>query len=111
MASDRAMFKVDYEDIWGEVEQRDFGETKPSNEHDRHTVQGLTDIMKAYRRAISQSKQARANKQTARLYERRMQVMRSSWVRECHLASKVDSEVPMVQKDELGIWRIYTQGN
>ena len=37
--------------------------------------------------------------------------MRSSWVRECHLASKVDSEVPMVQKDEKGTWRIYTQGN
>ena len=41
MASDRAMLKVDYEDIWGEVEQKDFGETKPSNEHDRHTVQHL----------------------------------------------------------------------
>ena len=111
MASNRAMLKVDYEDIWGEVEQKDFGETKPSNEHDRHTVQYLTDIMKAYRQAINQSKQAKTNKQTAQLYERRMQVMRSSWARECHLASKVDSEVPMVQKDEKGTWRIYTQGN
>ena len=67
--------------------------------------------MKAYRQAINQSKQAKTNKQTAQLYERRMQVMRSSWARECHLASKVDSEVPMVQKDEKGTWRIYTQGN
>ena len=26
MASNRATFKVDYEDIWGEVEQKDWGE-------------------------------------------------------------------------------------
>ena len=72
MASNRDTVKVDYEDIWGEVEQKDFGETKPSNEHDndRHTVQRLTDIMKAYRQAINQSKQARISEQTAQIYER-----------------------------------------
>ena len=64
MVSDQAMFKVDYEDIGGEVEQRDCGETKPSDEHDRTTarigriscehIDGLLD---------NQSKQGSASRQ------------------------------------------------
>ena len=111
MASNRATLKVDYEDIWGEVKQKDFGETKPSNEHDRHTVQHLTNIMKAHRQAINHPKQAGISEKRAQTYEKRIQVMRSIWTRECHIASRVDSEVPVVRKGEKGTWRIYTQEN
>ena len=38
MASNNPRLKVDYEDIWREVKQMDFGEVKPSSAHDRHTV-------------------------------------------------------------------------
>ena len=111
MASNNSTLKVDYEDIWREVRQMDFGETKPSNDHDRHTVQHLTNIMKAHRYAINHPKQAGISKKKARIYEKRMQVMGNIWVKECQIASRVDSEVPVVQKDEEGTWRVYTQKN
>ena len=111
MASNKATLKVDYEDIWREVRQKDFGETKPSNEHDRHTVQHLTNIMKAHRQAINHPKQAGISEKRAQTYEKRIQVMRSIGTKECHIASRVDSEVPVVQRDEKGTWRVYTQEN
>ena len=111
MASNKPTLKVDYEDIWREVRQRDFGETKPSNDHDRHTVQHLTNIMKAHRYAINHPKQAGISERKVQTYEKRMQVMRNIWVRECHIASRVDSEVPVVQRDEEGTWRVYAQEN
>ena len=111
MASNNSTLKVDYEDIWREVRQMDFGETKPSNDHDRHTVQHITNIMKAHRYAINHPKQAGISEKKVRIYEKRMQVMRNIWVKECQIASRVDSEVPVVQKDEEGTWRVYTQEN
>ena len=109
MASNNSILKVDYDDIWGEVKQMDFGETKPSNAHDRHTVQHITNVMKATRHAINHPEQAGISQKRAQLYEERMQVMRNAWVKECQIASRVDPEVPVVQKDEKGTWRVYTQ--
>ena len=111
MTSNNAMLKVDYEDIWREVSQKDFGETKPSNEHDRHSVQYITDIMKTHRHAIDHPEQAGISEKRVQVYEKRMQVLRKIWIRECQLASRVDPEVPVVQRDEKGTWRVYTQEN
>ena len=101
MASNNSILKVDYEDIWREVKQMDFGETKPSNAHDRHTVRHISNVMKATRHAISHPEQAGISQKRVRLYEERMQVMRNIWVRECQIASRADSEVPVVWKESL----------
>ena len=111
MANNSFMLKVDYEDIWKDVKQMDFGEVKPTNAHDRHTVQHITNVMKATRHAINHPEQAGISQERVQLYEERMQVMRNIWVEECQIASKVDAEVPVVQKDEEGTWRVYTQEN
>ena len=96
MTSNNAMLRVDYEDIWGEVSQKDFGETKPTNEHDRHSVQYITDIMKTHRHSIDHPEQAGISEKRVQVYERRMQVLKKIWIRECQLASSVDPEVPVV---------------
>ena len=111
MASNNPRLKVDYEDIWREVKQMDFGETQPSSAHDRHTVRHISDVMKATRHAISHPEQAGISQERAQLWEKRMQELRKAWVNECRIASRTDPEVPVVQKDKEGTWRVYTQGN
>ena len=111
MASNNPRLKVDYEDIWREVKQMDFGETKPSSAHDRHTVRHISEVMKATRHAISHPEQAGLSQERAQLWEGRMQELRNAWVNECRIASRTDPEVPVVQKDKKGTWRVYTQGN
>ena len=77
MANSNFTLKVNYKDIWRDVRQMDFGEAKPSNAHDRHTVQHITNVMKATRHAINHPEQAGISQERVQLYEERMQVMRS----------------------------------
>ena len=111
MASNNSILKVDYDDIWREVKQMDFGETKPSNAHDRHTVRHISNVMKATRHAISHPEQAGLSQERAQLWEGRMQELRNAWVNECRIASRTDPEVPVVQQDKRWNWRVYTQRN
>ena len=111
MASNNPRLKVDYEDIWREVKQMDFGEVKPSSAHDRHTVRHISEVMKATRQAISHPEQAGLSQERVRLWEGRMKELRGAWVNECQIASRTDPEVPVVQQDKRGNWRVYTQRN
>ena len=111
MASNSSTLKVDYEDIWKDVNQMDFGEMKPTNAHDRHTVQRITNVMKATRHAINNPEQMGINQDRVQVYEERIKVLRNIWIGECQIASKVDAEVPVVQKDAEGTWRVYPQGD
>ena len=111
MASKSSMLKVDCEDIWKDVNQIDFGEVRPTNAHDRHTVQRITNVMKATRHAINNPEQMGINQDRVQVYEERMKVLRNIWIGECQIASKVDAEVPVVQKDAEGTWRVYPQGD
>ena len=110
MTSNMSKPNIDYEEVWKDVSQMEFGEVMPTNEHDRQTVKRITNVMKATRHAINNPEQMGINQERVKVFKKRMKVLKKIWIEECKVASKVDPKVPVVRK--IGRkWRVYPQGD
>ena len=110
MEDDRLIPIIDCEEVWKEVKQMDFGKVAPTNEHDGQTFKGVTNLMKATRKAINNPEQMGLDQEQVKVLQKKLKRMKGRWMEECELASKVDPRVPVLMKQG-GRWRVYPQGD
>ena len=108
MEDNRSKPIIDCDEVWREVKQMDFGRMAPTNEHDKQTVRGITNLMKTARMAINNPEQMGINQEQVEVLEKKLKGMKRRWIEECELASKVDPRVPVLRKQG-GRWRVYPQ--
>ena len=91
-------FIVNYNDIWEEVDSKDFVNVTPTNEHDRHSVKGMIALIQVASDAIDNPEQMGLNQTQIQTLEDKVRQMKVKLAKECEIASWVDSAVPRLRR-------------
>ena len=76
MADNRFKPIIDCDEVRKEVKQMDFGRMAPTNEHDKQTVRGLTNLMRTARMAINNPEQMGINQEQVEVLEKILKGMK-----------------------------------
>ena len=98
-----------FAEIWDEVNRSDFVSAVPTNEHDRHSVRGMFDLMREIEEAIRNAKQVGMNPARTGGFERELKQMREFFAEECKIARRIDPKVPIVRRRGQR-WEAYQPG-
>ena len=85
-------FSINYDDIWKEVDSKDFVNMAPSSEHDRDSVRRMAELIQEALQFLNNPGQL-SQAQIQHL-EGKVRQMEVKLARECELARRVDSTVP-----------------
>ena len=91
-------FSVNYDDIWEEVDSKDFVNVTPTNEHDRHSVKRIIALIQAAQDTIDNHEQLGLDQARIQALEDKVRQMKEILVEECKIASRVDSAVPRLRR-------------
>ena len=91
-------FNVNYDDIWKEVDSKDFVNVTPTNEHDRDSVRGMTALIQEALEVLDNPEQLGLNQAQIQTLEDKVRQMEVKLARECEIASRVDSAVPRYRR-------------
>ena len=85
-------FNVNYDDIWKEVDSKDFVNMAPSIEHDWDSVGRRAELIQESLQFLNNPGQL--SQAQIQLLEGKVRQMEVKLARECELARRVDSTVP-----------------
>ena len=91
-------FCVNYDDIWEEVDSKDFVNVTPTNEHDRYSVKGMIALIQAAQDAIDNPEQMGLDQAQIQTLEDKVRQMKDKLAEECKIAGRVDSAVPRLRR-------------
>ena len=98
-----------FAEIWDEVNRSGFASAVPTNEHDRHSVRGMFDLMRDIEGAIKNTKQVGMDPVRIRGFKGELKQMREFFAEECKVARRVDPKVPLVRRRGQR-WEAYQPG-
>ena len=91
-------FNVNYDDIWKEVDSKDFVNVTPTNKHDRDSIRGMTALIREALDALANPEQMGLNQAQIQTLEDKVRQIKDKLAKECKIASRVDSAVPRLRR-------------
>ena len=91
-------FSVNYDDIWEEVDSKDFVNVTPTSEHDRHSVKGMIALIQTAQDAIDNPEQMGLDQARIQTLKDKVRQMKDILAEECKIASRVDLAVPRLRR-------------
>ena len=91
-------FSINYDDIWKEVDSKDFVNLTPTNEHDRDSVKGMAALIQEALQVLDNPEQLGLSQAQIQTLEDKVRQMEVKLARECEIARRVDSAVPRYRR-------------